>query len=32
VLHLTAVDVLAVPPAVVTHAGPGVLAVGFFTK
>lgn len=31
-LHLTDVDVLAVPPAVVTHAGPGVLAVGFFTE
>ena len=25
-------DVLAVPPAVVTHAGPGVLAVAFFTE
>ena len=31
-LGLTSIDVLAVPPAVVTHAGPGVLAVGFFTE
>lgn len=31
-LSLAHVDVLAVPPAVVTHAGPGVLAVGFFTE
>lgn len=31
-LGLDHVDVLAVPPAVVTHAGPGVLAVAFFTE
>ena len=31
-LGLTSIDVLAVPPAVVAHAGPGVLAVGFFTE
>ena len=31
-LGLTSIDVLAVPPAVVTHAGPGVLAVAFFTE
>lgn len=31
-LGLSSIDVLAVPPAVVTHAGPGVLAVAFFTE
>ncbi len=31
-LGLANVDILAVPPAVVTHAGPGVLAVAFFTE
>jgi DegV family protein with EDD domain len=31
-LGLTSIDVLAVPPAIVTHAGPGALAVGFFTE
>ena len=31
-LGLTSIDVLAVPPAVVTRAGPGVPAVGFFTE
>ena len=31
-LGLTSIDVLAVPPAVVTHGGPGAPAVGFFTE
>ena len=31
-LGLTSIDVLTVPPAVMTHGGPGVLAVGFFTE
>ena len=29
---LDEIPILAVPPAVVTHAGPGVLSVGFFTE
>jgi fatty acid-binding protein DegV len=31
ILGLAQVPVLPMPPAVVTHAGPGVLGVGFFT-
>ncbi len=31
-LGLSKIPVLTVPPAVVTHAGPGVLGVGFFTE
>lgn len=31
-LGLESIELLAVPPAVVTHAGPGVLGVGFFTE
>lgn len=30
-LHLPDIPIRAVPPAIVTHAGPGVLGVGFFT-
>jgi fatty acid-binding protein DegV len=30
-LRLSDIPILAVPPAIVTHGGPGVLGVGFFT-